>query len=253
MQNTVNVLYYSNYSPSSTALFNMIKENNVNIADLFYIKLINVDCSTIRLKLLKTKKIKMDKVPCLLCVDNMGNIKQYHDKELFDLFRTIIKEEQDKIQEKELCSALDAEVKSITDDFQKCAQQSSSLINTISEYESYITDMNSKYQLLEEELNNTKLEMDALKEENIERAANFKKKVQFTNQDDALAENESKINTDELSELNPMGGSIRTDSLNYDNKVDFGEVQEVNRDVSHKLEPNNIMQQAEQMQKDRDE
>lgn len=253
MQNTVNVLYYSNYSPSSNALFAMIKDNNINIADLLYVKLINIDCSTIRLKLLKTKKIKMDKVPCLLSVDNMGNIKQYYDKELFDLFRTIIKNEQDKIQEKEIYISLNEEVKTITDDFQKCAEQSSSLINTVSEYENYIADINSKYQVLEEELNNTKLEMEALKEENIERAANFKKKVQFTNQGDAPAENESKINTEDLSELNPIGGSIRTDSLNYDNKVDFGEIQEVNRDVSHKLEPNNIMQQAEKMQKDRDE
>lgn len=253
MRNTVNVLYYSTYSPSSTALFNMIKDNNVNITDLFYIKLINVDCNIIKLKLLKTKKIKMDKVPCLLCIDPMGNIKQYYGKELFDLFRNIIKQEQDKVQEKELYNTLNEEVKTITDDLQKCARQSSSLINTVDEYENYINDINTKYQSLEEELNNTKLEMDALKEENIERTVNFKKKVEFTTHSDGPAENESQIDTTELSELNPMGGSIRTDSLNYDNNVDFGQIQEVNRDVSHKLEANNIMQQAEQMQKSRDE
>ena len=150
MQNTVNVLYYSTYSNSSTALFSIIKDGNVNINDLLYIKLINVDCTAIKLKLLKTKKIKMDKVPCLLCVDTVGNIKQYYGKELFDLFRNIINQEQDKLQEKELCNTLNEEVKTITDDFQKCAQQSSTLISTVNDYENYINDINTKYELLEE-------------------------------------------------------------------------------------------------------
>ena len=82
MQNTVNVLYYSNNSNSSNALFNMISENNININDLVYIKLINVDCNTIKLKLSKSKKLRVDKVPCLLSLDSNGNIKQYYDKEL---------------------------------------------------------------------------------------------------------------------------------------------------------------------------
>lgn len=253
MQNTVNVLYYSNNSNSSNALFNMISENNININDLLYIKLINVDCNTIKLKLSKSKKLRVDKVPCLLSLDSSGNIKQYYDKELFDLFRNIIKIEQDKIDEKEICNSLNNEVQTITNEFQKCAEQSSALINTIKQYENYMTESDEKNKVLVEENTQLKLELESLKEEQLERAANFKKQVQFTKQGESPAINETTIDTSELNELNPTGGSIRTDSLNYENNIDFGAPQEVNRDVSHKLEPKNIMQQAEQMQKDRGE
>ena len=56
-----------------------------------------------------------------------------------------------------------------------------------------------------------------------------------------------------MEEINPSrGGTLRIDELNSDNNVDFGTPQEKNRDVSHKLEPSNILAIAEAMQKDRD-
>lgn len=253
MQNTVNVLYYSNNSNSSNTLFNMISQNNVNINDLLYLKLINVDCDVIKLKLVKSKKLKVEKVPCLLSLDASGNIKQYYDKELFDLFRNIIKIEKDKIEEKDICNNLNNEIQTITNEFQKCADQSSNLINTIKQYEAYMTESDAEKKTLVEENTHLKLELESLKEEHLERAANYKKQVQFTKQGESPAANESTIDTSELNELNPTGGSIRTDSLNYENNIDFGAPQEINRDVSHKLEPKNIMQQAEQIQKDRGE
>jgi len=249
MQNTVNVLYYSIHSKSSDALFNMIRESNININNLMYIKLINIDCSLIKMKLLKSDKV--NKVPCLISVDAENNVKHYEGKELFDLFRVIIATEQNKIIQSENETAKSNQLEAISAEFEKCANQSSEMIKTINDYETYITNVDDKNKRLTDELDNLKLEMEKIKEQQYEREVNFKNKVKFSSQP-STAENETTLDTDELVELGPTGGSIRTDSSNYENDVDFGKVQDINRDVSHKLEPKNIMAAAEAMQKDRE-
>ena len=83
MEYKKSILLYSEYSPNSSKLINFIKENNIELNNLYYLC---IDDDKIRDLILKNKQFEIKIVPCLLLFYENGIIEKYDDiQQLFTL------------------------------------------------------------------------------------------------------------------------------------------------------------------------
>ena len=244
MQNSMNIIFYSNQSQSCKNFFELLKQNNILLADLMFIKFICVDNVEIKNKLATLTNIKIDKVPTLLMIQNNKTINKFVDSNFFNWVHKVIIDEKTKIKIKD---QKEEQLSELTKELENCGLQSNELLSTIKTYEEFVKELELQKNDLQKQIEVLNNKFEEEEEKSLERAMNYNKKVAFN-----LEKNESVINDDELSETPQKGGSLRLDEMNFDSNVDFGKPLEENRDVSHKLEAKNVLAIAEAMQKDRD-
>jgi hypothetical protein len=244
MQNSMNIIFYSNHSQSCQSFFNLLKKNNILLADLMFIKFICVDNIEIKKKLITSTNIKIDKVPTLLVINNDKSVSKFVDSNFFNWVKKVINDENTKNEAK---NQKDEQIAELNKELENCGIQSNELITTIKTYEEFVKELELKKNELEEQIESLEGKFEKEEQKNLERAMNYNKKVAFN-----LEKNETVINDDELTEIPRKSGTLRMDEMNFENNVDFGTPEEENRDVSHKLESKDVLAIAEAMQKDRD-
>jgi hypothetical protein len=90
MEHQLCVLLYSKYSPNSDKLMEIISVAPVNIMYVAQIKLLCIDNEDIRTKIIKSSKINIQSVPCVLIVFPDGGVEKYEGITAFKWMDEII-------------------------------------------------------------------------------------------------------------------------------------------------------------------
>jgi predicted RNase H-like nuclease (RuvC/YqgF family) len=239
MQDSINIIFYSKYSKSCDQFLDIIKKNPIKIEELLHLKFINIDSPETRKRLLNAKNPKIDKVPCIVSVNNAARIQKYVDKEAFDWLRQIYQNELNKSTEQTENKNM---ITQLSNDLQSCGEQSNELYKAIEKYEEFVQELQTENQNLQDQ--NTQL-TESFKEEQekqLERNINFNKKVSFS----MTEENETPIDDESLNAID------RNNTQLIDKSTDFGPAQEINRDATKKLENKDVMAAAEEIRKGRE-
>ena len=89
MERQLSVLLYSNYSPHSKKLMNII-ESSPDFIQLTNLQYLCVDNSRVRERIEKSNNMRVDTVPCILLVYSDGGIEKYDGSHAFRWVEEII-------------------------------------------------------------------------------------------------------------------------------------------------------------------
>lgn len=241
MLGNIYILFYSNYSEASKKFFGYLQQSQINFTKLMYIKFVNIDTEYMRNTISNDTNVNIEKVPCLIEIQNDGSVNKYEDNNIYTWANNIIQHEQMLVKEK---TDKEEALEEYRTNLESCGVQSKELYEKLVEYEEYIESLKTKIESMESEIQEQNAKYEIMEQEKMMNQLRHKEHIE---------ENESVI-----SELDiPINGKpevhIRTDQLNFSNlKFDQPPIEE-NRDVTHKLnKPDNLMASAEAMQKERD-
>lgn len=86
------ILLYSKYSKYSKEFISILEQSSTNIVETFNIKLLCIDNENIRKKILNSKQIDIQTVPCLLIIYQDGGVEKYEDLKAFQWLENIIQQ-----------------------------------------------------------------------------------------------------------------------------------------------------------------
>ena len=84
-------LLYSNYSPKSNELLQNLRNCPVNLEAMVGLSFLCVDNEKIRKKIVKSKNIQINSVPCLLILYNTGDVEKFEGTRVFEWIDDIVR------------------------------------------------------------------------------------------------------------------------------------------------------------------
>jgi hypothetical protein len=119
MDPNISILMYSKYSQQCIKLIELI--NKDNFLEATKLKLVCIDNEKIRKRILKSKKIKVNSVPCMLLFFSNGNVEKHDGVNLFNwVYSTIEKinpsiQKQPIIQQNQIRKSVDTKKQKINE------------------------------------------------------------------------------------------------------------------------------------------
>ena len=106
MEITYSALFYSKYSNSSNKFLQMLTDSRIDFSKTIGLVTVCIDNEKIRKRILNSKNIKIEHVPCILNLYNDGGVEKYEGNDAFKWLEEIIskvnqpQQQQQQLQQK---------------------------------------------------------------------------------------------------------------------------------------------------------
>jgi hypothetical protein len=90
MNQQYSVLFYSQYSPNCKRILSLIESSSIDFTSLLNLSNVCIDNVQIRNRILKSKNIKINSVPCILTIYPDGGVEKYEGSHTFNWVEEII-------------------------------------------------------------------------------------------------------------------------------------------------------------------
>jgi hypothetical protein len=90
MNQQYSVLFYSQYSPNCKRILSLIESSSIDFSSLLNLSNVCIDNVQIRNRILKSKNIKINSVPCILTIYPDGGVEKYEGSHTFNWVEEII-------------------------------------------------------------------------------------------------------------------------------------------------------------------
>jgi hypothetical protein len=258
MNQQYSVLFYSQYSSNCKRILNLIQNSDVDFASVLNLTNVCIDNIQIRDRILKSKNIKINTVPCILTVYPDGGVEKYEGSHTFNLVEEII-EKYNKIQAKQNTQNTLPNTNVTFNNPINTPTINTPTINTPTVNTPTVNTPTVKISqppIVETKKTKSSIspisEISDLDDENI-----IKSNIENNDYEEIDTFKEEKIPVD----IKKPPKSIRSDSGNYEVGVDFGSYEEPNRDIKKGIKSStqavsntksDILSAAQAMQKSRE-
>jgi hypothetical protein len=271
-------LLYSNYSPKSNELLQNLRNCPVNLEAMVGLSFLCVDNEKIRKKIVKSKNIQINSVPCLLILYNTGDVEKFEGTRVFEWIDDVVRHNLPPQQPPQQPSPPPVQQQEYPMQ-QQPIQQEPIQQQPMQQQPMQQQPMQQQYPMRKEfeesysgrrggsegppprrRKKKVHLEEYSDEEEDYRPPAKPRGKVR-----PKMKEELSKIENLDSDESDPdyvkkPPAGVRNGAGNYDLTDDFGKTEEVNRDMTSKMKPSsdkgtqgsNLMAMAQQMQKERE-
>ena len=90
METTNTILMYSKYSKYSNTFIELLESSNIDFVKVTGLNIICIDNENIRKRIIDSKNVQIQNVPCILIVYNDGGVEKYEGSDAFKWAEDII-------------------------------------------------------------------------------------------------------------------------------------------------------------------